>query len=228
MPGMDGFTLASHIREKPALVNATLMMLTSVGELRGEAVRCRELGVNAYLTKPISRTDLRAAILATLSGAVPANPSSSPAPVEILGPDEELHILLAEDNIVNQKVAVRLLEKRGHSVTVARTGREVLAALDRNVFDVVLMDVQMPDMDGLEATIAIREREKCKAEGHLPIIAMTANAMRGDREKCLAAGMDGYISKPIDVRNLMDLLARQARQSREGNSKRPGAEIAVS
>jgi len=124
--------------------------------------------------------------------------------------DEELsglHILLAEDNAVNRKLAIRLLEKRGHTVVVAENGREVLAALEQHPFDVVLMDVQMPMMDGFEATTVIRNREKKNSE-HLPIIAMTAHAMKGDRERCLEAGMDGYVSKPIQAKELFEAIAR--------------------
>ena len=124
-----------------------------------------------------------------------------------LPPRRSLQIVLAEDNLVNQKLAVRLLERWGHAVRVAGNGRQVLAALDMQPCDLVLMDVQMPEMDGFETTAAIRERERTTA-GHLPIIAMTAHAMKGDREQCLAAGMDGYISKPIQPRELFETLSR--------------------
>ena len=141
----------------------------------------------------------RSRALVSFAGQAPVPPPDS----------RELRVLLAEDNLVNQTLAVRLLEKQGHRVVVAQTGREVLRALDRETFDVVLMDVQMPDMDGLETTLAIRDREKATGE-HLPIIAMTANAMQGDREKCIEAGMDNYISKPIDSRKLINTLNAQA------------------
>ncbi|MBI4603830.1 MAG: response regulator, partial [Planctomycetes bacterium] len=114
-------------------------------------------------------------------------------------------VLLAEDNAVNQRLAVRFLEKGGHSVVVAATGKDALAALEKQRFDVVLMDMQMPEMDGLEATAEIRGREKSRG-GHIPIIAMTANAMKGDKEVCLAGGMDGYISKPVELRALLEAL----------------------
>jgi len=116
-----------------------------------------------------------------------------------------LRILLAEDNLVNQRLATRLLEKRGHHVVVAANGREALAALEKDIFDLVLMDMQMPEMDGFEATAAIRQKEKTDG-GHLPIVALTAHAMKGDREKCLAAGMDGYLTKPLRPQELEEVL----------------------
>ncbi len=118
-----------------------------------------------------------------------------------------LHILIAEDNLINQKLAVRLLQKQGHTSTVANTGREALEAWTQQSFDAILMDMMMPEMDGLEAAMAIREREKTTGT-HIPIIAITANAMMGDRDKCLAAGMDEYISKPVDVTKLYEVLHR--------------------
>jgi two-component system, sensor histidine kinase and response regulator len=227
MPGMDGFTLADHVHEKPGLMGPTVMMLTSLDEVRGESARCRALGVMTHVTKPIARKELLAAVLSASRGSVAALPGPSPSPVEISGQSHKFRILLAEDNLVNQKVAVRLLERKGHRVVVAQTGREALAALDTGPFDVVLMDVQMPDMDGLETTVAIRRREKCSGE-HLPIVAMTASAMQGDREKCLAAGMDAYISKPIDPRKLIELLDSQVSRQRAFESRVPGSPATVS
>jgi CheY-like chemotaxis protein len=151
----------------------------------------------AYLTKPVNQSQLLESIQAALGrqaagGAPPARITRQ----SLRAGEPKLRVLLAEDNAVNQKLALRLLEKQGHSALVVGTGRAALEALDEQEFDVVLMDVQMPDMDGLEATAAIREREKGNGK-HVPIIAMTAHAMTGDQERCLAAGMDGYISKPI-------------------------------
>jgi signal transduction histidine kinase/CheY-like chemotaxis protein len=204
MPEMDGFMLAERIRQHPELAGATIMMLTSSNQ-REDAQRCRQLGLAAYLTKPIGERDLFEAIQSTM-GKLPATAQSVPvsAPASQAG-GISLHVLLAEDNIVNQRLAVRLLQKRGHTVVVVNNGREAMTALNREPFHLVLMDVQMPDMDGFETTAIIRDREKT-AGGHLPIIAMTAHAMTGDRERCLAAGMDGYIAKPIHAQDLFDII----------------------
>jgi PAS domain S-box-containing protein len=208
MPDMDGFTLVEQLRSSPELAGeAKVIMLASAGQ-RGDAARCQELGVAAYLTKPVSQPELLEAMSRALG-----TPGSQPESAGLITPPtvgkstKRLRILLAEDNAVNQKLATRLLEKRGHHVTVAPNGREALAALDRENFDVLLMDVQMPEMDGFEATAAIRTREQGTGR-RLPIIAMTAHAMQGDRERCLSAGMDNYISKPIKVRELTDLLEK--------------------
>ena len=180
-----------------------VFMLTSAGQ-PGDAVRCRESGIAAYLSKPIRQAELREAICQVLS---PESRQNKLGPVTRHslreGKAAALRILLAEDNVVNQTLAKRLLEKRGHTVVVAGSGREALAALDEQNFDLVLMDVHMPDMDGLEATSAIREKEKA-TRTHLPIIAMTACAMKGDRELCLQAGMDGYVSKPVRPEELLE------------------------
>jgi CheY-like chemotaxis protein len=205
MPQMDGFTLAERIREQPELAGATVMMLTSGGQ-PGDAARCRELGLAAYLTKPIRQAELSRAILAAL-GNVTADKEARGQPDRELvslasGP---LRILLAEDNLINQKLALRLLEKQAHTVVVVSNGKEALAALEREPFDLVLMDVQMPEMDGLEAAAAIREREQGTGR-RIPILAMTAYAMKGDRERCLTAGMDGYLSKPIRAAELFQAL----------------------
>jgi two-component system sensor histidine kinase/response regulator len=205
MPTMDGFTLIERIREQPELTTATIMMLTSAGH-QGDAARCRELGVAAYLLKPIRQSELCEAIARTVGAHVQedAPPVITRFSVQ-LDPTTSLHILLAEDNLVNQRLAMRLLEKRGHQVVVAANGREALQALAKETFDLVFMDVQMPEMDGLEATAAIRNRE---ANGGIrqSIVALTAHAMSGDREKCLASGMDGYLTKPIRPKELDELL----------------------
>jgi PAS domain S-box-containing protein len=201
MPEMDGFTLADCIRMDSKLADATIMMLTSGGQ-RGDAARCRELGVAAYLTKPIRQAELREAIL-TVLGAKPQPQQESPLVTRhsLRERRRGLRVLVAEDNTVNQQLAVRLLEKRGHTAVVAPNGRRALEELENSDFagfDVVLMDIQMPEMGGYEATAAIREKEKTTGN-HLPIVAMTAHAMKGDEERCLAAGMDGYVSKPLEV-----------------------------
>jgi len=211
MPNMNGFTLIEQIRQRPELATATIMMLTSAGH-RGDAARCQELGVAAYLLKPIRQSELREAIARVLGareqeGAIPLVTRFSVQ--DAREPALSLRVLLAEDNPVNQRLAVRLLEKRGHRVTVAGNGRETLDALDRENFDLVFMDVQMPEMDGMEATTAIRDKEKRTGQ-HQPIIALTAHAMTGDREKCLAGGMDGYLTKPIRPQQLDEILQQYA------------------
>jgi len=207
MPKMDGFTLVEQIRKRPELATATIMMLTSAGH-RGDAARCQELGVAAYLLKPIRQSELREAIARVLgaqapNGAIPLITRFSLH--DGRDPAASLRVLLAEDNAVNQRLAVRLLEKRGHHVVVAGNGAEALAAMEKQEFDLVFMDVQMPEMDGLEATAEIREKEKTSGK-HLPIIALTAHAMKGDREKCIASGMDGYLTKPIRPQELDEVL----------------------
>jgi PAS domain S-box-containing protein len=207
MPKMDGFALTERIRQMPELSTAIIMMLTSAGH-RGDAARCQELGIAAYLLKPIRQSELREAIARVLgareqNGAVPLITRYSLG--DALEPIAVLRVLVAEDNAVNQRLATRLLEKRGHRVTLSRNGREAVEALANQAFDLVLMDVQMPEMDGFEATAAIREKEKHNG-AHVPIIALTAHAMKGDRERCLAAGMDGYLSKPIRSQELDEIL----------------------
>ena len=166
----------------------TLIMLTSAGSR--DVARCRELGVTAYLAKPIKQSELLECIKQSLGhGGAQLAPSPLVTRHSLPEGRRRLRVLLAEDNSVNQTLGVRLLERRGHAVVVAETGSAALGALANQPFDVVLMDVQMPEMDGLEATALIREREKTTGK-HIPIIAMTANAMMGDKERCLAAGMD--------------------------------------
>jgi PAS domain S-box-containing protein len=207
MPGMDGFSVVERIKQDARLAKSVVIMLTS-GGFRGDAARCRELGIKGYLTKPIKRSDLLEAIKAVLGSQTAAGASPSVVTVHSLRESRgRLRILLAEDNRVNQALAVRLLEKRGHEVAVAGNGEEALEALDRQEFDLVLMDVQMPGMDGLQATAAIRKGEM-KSRKHIPIIAMTAHAMAGDKERCLEAGMDDYLTKPIRPEQLGDVLER--------------------
>ncbi len=202
MPEMDGFTLAEEIRKNPVLAGSTLMMLSSA-DRQANAARCKALGMQGYLTKPIRRADL----LSTILSAVHADPSyiagAVSAPTTIEPCSKGLRLLLTEDNVVNQKLALRLLEKRGHTVVIASNGLQAVSALQQQRFDAVLMDVQMPEMDGLEATRVIRSRER-ESGGRVPIIAMTAHAMKGDRERCLEVGMDGYISKPLHPTELFE------------------------
>lgn len=205
MPGMDGFELANRIKSNPALAASTIMMLSSVGQ-RGDAIRCRELGVASYLTKPIRQSVLLDALLVLLANpSVPAEPAPLVTKHSLREASKSLRVLLAEDNPVNQMLAVKMLQKRGHTIEVAPDGRAAVEAWERGEFDAILMDVQMPIMDGLEATGEIRRREKEKGT-HTPIIAMTAHAMRGDRERCLDAGMDAYLPKPIHANDLFETL----------------------
>ncbi len=204
MPQMDGFALAERIRQNPGLSGATILMLTSAGQ-RGDAAQCRALGLAAYLTKPIGHSELLDAMLSVLGSRPPETGPLLVTRHSLREGKRPLHILLAEDNIVNQKLGLRLLEKYGHSAVVANNGREALKRLENEHFDLVLMDVQMPEMDGFDVTAAIREKEQATGE-HIPIIAMTAHVMQGDRERCLAAGMDGYVSKPIRPKDLFDTI----------------------
>jgi two-component system, sensor histidine kinase and response regulator len=210
MPGTDGFELARRIRQRPDAAGVKILMLTSGGQ-PGDASRSQELSFSAYLAKPLKQADLwRALIRALDAGASPAAPKrAAPAPRAT----RPLRILLAEDNPINQKLAVRLLEKQGHNVVVAGNGREAIdqlfGARPAGPFDLVLMDVQMPEMDGLEATAAIRQHE-AKNGGHIPIVAMTAHAMKGDEDRCLTCGMDAYVPKPVKPDALFAILARLA------------------
>ena len=205
MPGTDGFSLAEAIRQNPDWAGLPIILLTSSGQ-SGDVARCRELGVQAYLTKPVRRAELRAAILTVLGGrSAPDGPKSLVTRHSLHEDRRGLRILVAEDNAVNQQVARRLLEKQGHIVVLAATGLEAIGALEKQEFDLVLMDVQMPELDGFEATARIRALESAAGK-HQTIVAMTAHAMRGDRERCLSAGMDDYISKPLNSAELLSLL----------------------
>jgi CheY-like chemotaxis protein len=241
MPGLDGFDVAERIRRDPSLAGATIMMLTS-GQRLSDADRCRELGVSAFLLKPIRQAELRAAVgrvLRAASAAPQGEPTqtsaaASPSPLPLLLPlqlplstlstlstrtpppsDGPLRILLAEDNEVNQLLALHMLRRQGHVVVIAQDGQEAVDAFTREPFDLILMDVQMPIMGGFDATRRIREMEAAgdtpggpDRPVRVPIIAMTAYAMKGDRELCLDAGMDEYISKPIKMRELLTMITR--------------------
>jgi two-component system, sensor histidine kinase and response regulator len=218
MPDCDGFWVAEEIAKIKQLAGPMIMMLTSSGQY-GDGARCRELGISAYLTKPINAADLRAAVSQVLQAVAappvrviaPVLPPAPPVPppaAETMPPPVAVRpatVLIAEDNIINQRVAVKLLTRRGHVVTVANNGREAIDALARGAFELVLMDVQMPEVSGFEATAAIRLQEQSTGL-HQRIVAMTAHAMSGDRARCLAAGMDGYLSKPIDPRLLFEVV----------------------
>ena len=196
MPGMDGFTLAQRIHEDPELSGTIIMMLTSDAQ-RGDAARCRELGISVYLVKPFHKNELLLAIRAALgTPATPQNGEQVLTRHTLRESRSHLRILVAEDNPVNQALMLRLLEKLGHFPMLAVNGREALTLLQAQKFDLVFMDVQMPELDGFAATAEIRRREQ-NGSSRLPIVAMTAHALKGDRERCLAAGMDGYIAKPL-------------------------------
>jgi two-component system, sensor histidine kinase and response regulator len=232
MPVMDGFELAGAIKHQPRLAGATIMMLTSA-DRQGDAARCRELGVAAHLIKPIKQSDLLNSLQQVLglpAADVRKPAEASPESAELAAlvpPARSLHVLLAEDNAVNQRLALRTLEKHGHTVVVASTGKEALAALDWQTFDLILMDVQMPEMDGFEATLAVRAREQATGR-HVPIVAMTAHAMQGDRERCLEAGMDGYVAKPIQAKELLRAIAAHVAPTSPQQPATPVATPAVS
>jgi two-component system sensor histidine kinase/response regulator len=219
MPGGDGFSLAEHIQQHPDLAQATIMMLTSGGQ-PGDIDRCRELGIAAYLLKPLKQSELFDSMVTVLGTSARNAEGAEEGPLASQAkPPRSLRVLVAEDNVINQRLVVRLLEKRGHQVVVAGTGKEAIKALEGHPFDVILMDVQMPEMGGFEATAAIRHKEMegngSAGDGrpessrpHIPIIAMTAHAMKGDKERCLNAGMDAYLSKPVHARELIELIEK--------------------
>ena len=213
MPEVDGFSLAAEITEQTKGKVPTILMLTSIDQPR-DIARCRDLGVAVYVVKPVTPSELWNAMMTASCKGVASEKAVKPLPgtngdgSSIYAADgRRYRILLAEDNAVNQMLAIRLLEKGGHSVTVAGNGLQALAALEQGPFDLILMDVQMPEMDGLEATAAIRGQERA-AGRHIPIIALTAHAMKGDRERCLAAGMDEYLAKPLQVAALFGAITR--------------------
>jgi CheY-like chemotaxis protein len=205
MPEMDGFELSERIEQSPCRAGATILMLTS-GERPRDMDRARRLGISNYLLKPVRREELRDVIAAALGGQnVSRDAGQIPNSARQSLPVFRSQILLAEDNVVNQRLVQRVLEREGHAVVVVGNGREALLALQKASFDLVLMDVQMPEMDGLEATRAIREMEGL-TKMHVPIIALTAHAMKGDRDRCLDAGMDAYLSKPIHAPDLLNMV----------------------
>jgi signal transduction histidine kinase/DNA-binding response OmpR family regulator len=217
MPDRDGFEFATEIRADPVLASIRLLMLTSAGQ-RGDGERCRQLGIQAYLTKPASRADLIEALGAVFADAAAAGGPAVITRHSIAESRPTLRVLLAEDNPMNQQVAVAMLLSRGHLVDVVNNGREAVAAVERGTYDVVLMDVQMPEMDGFEATHAIRAMPQAR---DLPIIALTAHALSGERERCLAHGMTDYLAKPFKGHELFAMIEGH----REGSPQTPGAEV---
>ena len=220
MPDMDGFALAERLRRDPAVKDVPILILSSAGRTQ-DVVRCDALGLARCLTKPVKQSDLLDATLAALKVSV-IEPVDIAKIMEPLPPADRRRVLLAEDGMVNQKVIVDLLEQRGHHVTLVNNGREALAAVDNGAFDLVLMDVQMPEMDGLEATRMIREREKTTG-GHIRIAAMTAHVMQGDRERCLEQGMDDYLPKPIRAGQLYDVVENNV-SSDSASQSEPGVD----
>ncbi|HYL35536.1 MAG TPA: response regulator [Bryobacteraceae bacterium] len=216
MPGMGGLEVIQRVRLHQALRSATILMLTS-SDQTSSAGRCRQLGVDTYLVKPVKPGELLNMIRRALGAAPPKTPSQFAWEGAVAG-RHSLSVLVAEDNLVNQKLAVAMLEKMGHRITVAANGEEAVAKWDQGGADLILMDVQMPKLDGFDATRRIREKE-LSAGGHIPIIAMTAHAMIGDRERCLAAGMDDYVSKPVTFSALQQSLARCSKRN-AGNEER--------
>ena len=198
MPELDGFELATAVRADPDIADIPLVMLTSAGQ-RGDGQRCRELGIRGYLPKPMSRSDLLEAVGTVLATPDPTALEAFVTRHSIAESRRRLHVLVAEDNPVNQEVAASMLRKRGHEIDVVNNGREAVEASGRKRYDAILMDVQMPEMDGFEATHAIRATEHGRT---LPIIALTAHALSGERERCLAEGMSGYLTKPFKAHEL--------------------------
>ena len=232
MPIMDGFEVIEQTKKDRDFSDTTVMMLTSDNR-SSDIERCKRLGITGYVVKPIKRSCLKDAIIAAMSQKqdVPERPPFSKrdkcniAAVRTAEQEEgteSLHILLVEDNPVNQKLAVRMLEKRGHRIFVANNGREALDAVVKECFDIILMDVHMPEMDGIEATASIRAMEK-ENGSHTPIIAMTALAVPGDKERCLDSGMDGYISKPIKSKELYNAINNLVAISVQNNTDTNGA-----
>jgi CheY-like chemotaxis protein len=242
MPGMSGFEVARRVKESPFGADAEIILLTSLGE-KGDAARCKEFGISGYLVKPVKQSELLDAVMMAL-GHPAEEKTSVITRYTIQEARRRLNILLAEDNLINQRLATKLLETRGHRVVLASNGREAVEALDEEVFDLILMDIQMPEMDGFEATKAIRNlecglREKIEEGPYskseiqnlkskiqsIPIVAMTAHALKGDREKCLEAGMDDYVSKPINAENLFSVIEKLVHGLKDEQKEKPFSSI---
>ncbi len=222
MPDLDGFAVAREIKHDPALAGATIMMLSSA-DGAGELARCRELGIAAFVRKPVKQSELLDAVMKALGGLAEPETAFVPPRAAAPGVPRSLRVLVAEDNEFNQELAASLLKKRGHVAVLAGNGKAAMAAWEREPFDLILMDVQMPEMDGFAATQAIRAKETAKG-GHVPIIALTAHAMKGDRERCLAAGMDAYVSKPIRAAELFEAIGRLLSADVKGATQRSDPE----
>ena len=225
MPDMDGFAVAEQIRNSYKQQGLKVILLTS-GSRPSDVARCRELGISDYLSKPIKQSELFDAIVTAMAENGPKRERYESASASIQVSERPLRVLLAEDNPVNQTLAMRILEKLGHKVQVVNNGKEALGRSQAEEFDLILMDVQMPEMDGLEATTAIRAAEASTGK-HVPIVAMTAHAMKGDREKCLSAGMDGYLSKPIRIDELKQAMSEVNKTQNMGQPSEPNAFRAI-
>jgi CheY-like chemotaxis protein len=226
MPGMDGEILGKKIKQDPDLKNTLLVLMTSMGQ-RGDAKRLEKIGFAAYPTKPIRQSKLYDC-LATVTGVekkASMEKSSVIVTQQSLSEDRkrQIRILLAEDNVINQKVALNILKKLGYSADTVANGKEAVKTLEMISYDIVLMDCQMPEMDGYEATGVIRNPESKVLNHNLTVIAMTANAMTGDREKCLAAGMDDYLSKPVKPQEISDMLENWLTEDRSFQKEGPTA-----
>ena len=216
MPDMDGFAVAEQIRNNYKQQGIKVILLTSASRPT-DVARCRELGISDYLSKPIKQSELFDAIVTAMAEHGRKRERCENASAFLQASERSLRVLLAEDNPVNQTLAMRILERLGHKVQVVNNGREALGRSQAEEFDLILMDVQMPEMDGLEATTAIRDAEAATGK-HVPIVAMTAHAMKGDREKCLSAGMDGYLSKPIRIDELKQAMSEVKKTQNMGQS----------
>ncbi|MDA1052562.1 MAG: response regulator [Planctomycetota bacterium] len=216
MPGMDGFELSQQVKEDQRLQEMVIIALTS-GSRLGDIARCEDLDIAAHLMKPVKQSELFDAIVNSLDATGITPDPETPIVTDQITPLPPLRVLLAEDSLFNQRLAIGVLERHGHQIVVANNGHEAIAAVQSSRFDVVLMDVQMPEMDGLEATAAIRQWES-EVGGHIPIIAMTAHAMKGDRELCLESGMDGYVPKPVRAKELFAALRSLLPDSRAPNA----------
>ncbi len=226
MPDIDGFTIVDRINQMPEFESATIVMLPTAGR-RGDAARCRSLGVSAYLAKPIRQKELQEAILTCLSRKTAEEAATSLVTRHSLREEKRrVRILVAEDNLVVQELSKKILESRGHTVHVVPNGKKVLSELEKSKFDLILMDLQMPLMDGLGATAAIRNREK-ETDGHIPIVAMTGYAKKGDRERCLRSGMDAYVSKPIRKHELFAVIDALVSNSKMHGTENENSEKAV-
>jgi CheY-like chemotaxis protein/HPt (histidine-containing phosphotransfer) domain-containing protein len=227
MPHVDGFTLARQIKRDQRLRNTPVVLLTSVGRA-GDAERCRRLGVDAFLTKPVKHSDLLDTLTRLFGVSTRGAPGRPVTKTIAASPHYSLHILVAEDNEVNRTLVTTLLKKRGHSVKAVANGRLAVEAIQAGArrFDIVVMDVQMPEMGGFEATEAIRAGERSTGL-HVPIVALTAHAMQGDRARCLEAGMDGYLTKPIDVDELIATVEGFGGEPRDAPVAQPSRESAA-
>ncbi|MBF0509389.1 MAG: response regulator, partial [Deltaproteobacteria bacterium] len=237
MPKINGFDLASQVKTIPSLKEIPIIILTSTGRI-GDGKRCREIGIEGYLNKPIKRDELRKAIVSVLNLCTmmefPDNPKLITRHTIAEAYRKDFQILLVEDYPTNQQVAIRHLQDAGYQVDLAENGRQAIKAFKRKHYHLILMDIQMPEMDGIEATKKIRELEgnlnALSSNSRLdipriPIIAMTAHALKGDREKCLEAGMDDYISKPLQRKSFLEIVDKWVMPDSLSSDEPPAAAL---